>query len=457
MGKEELTREELFALVWEKPTVEVAKELGVSDVAVAKLCARLQVPKPPRGYWARIESGQTPRRTPLRAFREEIEARRKAMARPLPGVISLTPIQRKFVDHALSELAAKGVDISGVRIASNQIRGIPPDVAAQMLLLIQNRYLAWIKSGEVDVALTHGAQQSLGGFVDKILPIARPQIVVLERAGRSFMSPGKEPTILIRLTADLQDRIAQLARLVRDQRLNYVVMPLVTVDHAWSAHHVYSAESYTMAESALCISATEIWVACTIEASSIHGDERETFLTEHLALRDVMPIELMPTKEVVVPAPLRRIRIKQHWPRLRALIEAERVHEMLQRSTYDIERSVPDERLAVSDRIWFGAERPFLRARNAWERLTEEVERWELELEAERSDLCRTILEVELGDILVQPQKGQINRLQVTRTSMNISDERVFFVIDGLRFRKDGTTGKRVESIWVDFHSGTVR
>lgn len=43
MGKEELSREELFALVWKKSTVEVAKELGVSDVAVAKLCARLQV------------------------------------------------------------------------------------------------------------------------------------------------------------------------------------------------------------------------------------------------------------------------------------------------------------------------------------------------------------------------------------------------------------------------------
>ncbi|MDR6633829.1 hypothetical protein J2X72_002629 [Phyllobacterium sp. 1468] len=28
---------------------EVAKELGISDVAVGKLCARLQVPKPPRG------------------------------------------------------------------------------------------------------------------------------------------------------------------------------------------------------------------------------------------------------------------------------------------------------------------------------------------------------------------------------------------------------------------------
>jgi hypothetical protein len=96
-----------------------------------------------------------------------------------------------------------------------------------------------------------------------------------------------------------------------------------------------------------------------------------------------------------------------------------------------------------------------LGARNAWERLTEEVERWELELEAERSDLCSTILGIELGDILVQPQKGQITRLQVTRTSMNIGEERVFFVIDGLRFRKDGTTGKRVESVWIDFQASS--
>lgn len=49
MPSKELSREELFALVWEKPTQGVAGDLGVSDVAIAKLCARLQVPKPPHG------------------------------------------------------------------------------------------------------------------------------------------------------------------------------------------------------------------------------------------------------------------------------------------------------------------------------------------------------------------------------------------------------------------------
>ena len=39
------SREELFILIWERPTTEVAKELGISDVALGKLC-RLYVVKP---------------------------------------------------------------------------------------------------------------------------------------------------------------------------------------------------------------------------------------------------------------------------------------------------------------------------------------------------------------------------------------------------------------------------
>lgn len=81
----DLMRKELFALVWGKPTVEVAKELGMSDVAVAKLCARLRVPKPPCGYWARREAGQKPQKPALRAFREELEEPCKAQLRPQPG------------------------------------------------------------------------------------------------------------------------------------------------------------------------------------------------------------------------------------------------------------------------------------------------------------------------------------------------------------------------------------
>lgn len=58
--KFEISKSDLFSLVWSIPTTEVAKILGVSDVAVAKRCRRLNIPKPPRGYWAKIAAGIKP-------------------------------------------------------------------------------------------------------------------------------------------------------------------------------------------------------------------------------------------------------------------------------------------------------------------------------------------------------------------------------------------------------------
>ena len=60
-----VTREDLYLMVWTQPTVQVAKALNVSDVAVAKRCKKLNVPKPPRGYWAKIYAGIIPTITPL--------------------------------------------------------------------------------------------------------------------------------------------------------------------------------------------------------------------------------------------------------------------------------------------------------------------------------------------------------------------------------------------------------
>ncbi len=58
-------REALYELVWTAPVVEIARRLGVSDVALAKLCRRAVIPIPARGYWARVESGQQVARPPL--------------------------------------------------------------------------------------------------------------------------------------------------------------------------------------------------------------------------------------------------------------------------------------------------------------------------------------------------------------------------------------------------------
>lgn len=44
----------LKKLVYEKPTSQLAKDLGVSDSAIAKYCKKRNISKPPRGYWEKI-------------------------------------------------------------------------------------------------------------------------------------------------------------------------------------------------------------------------------------------------------------------------------------------------------------------------------------------------------------------------------------------------------------------
>jgi integrase len=58
-------RDELYNLVWTSPVSEVAVRLGVSDVALAKLCRRAGIPIPGRGYWQRVEAGRAIQPTPM--------------------------------------------------------------------------------------------------------------------------------------------------------------------------------------------------------------------------------------------------------------------------------------------------------------------------------------------------------------------------------------------------------
>jgi hypothetical protein len=60
-----LTREELYALVWEKAVMHVAKSFGLSDVGLRKICVKHDIPTPPMGYWAKLAHGKAVKKTPL--------------------------------------------------------------------------------------------------------------------------------------------------------------------------------------------------------------------------------------------------------------------------------------------------------------------------------------------------------------------------------------------------------
>jgi hypothetical protein len=43
----------------------LAKEFGLSDVGLAKICEKHHIPRPPVGHWVRVERGHHPEQTPL--------------------------------------------------------------------------------------------------------------------------------------------------------------------------------------------------------------------------------------------------------------------------------------------------------------------------------------------------------------------------------------------------------
>ncbi|NEW86874.1 hypothetical protein DU475_06305 [Rhodopseudomonas sp. WA056] len=53
-----VSREELYTLVWQRPMSRLAEEFGISGNGLAKICDRMDVPYPPRGYWAKREAGK---------------------------------------------------------------------------------------------------------------------------------------------------------------------------------------------------------------------------------------------------------------------------------------------------------------------------------------------------------------------------------------------------------------
>jgi hypothetical protein len=68
------TRQQLHEEIWAAPMKVVAERYGISDVGLAKICRKLLIPIPGRGYWAKQRAGKpVPGRPPLPALKDQGE------------------------------------------------------------------------------------------------------------------------------------------------------------------------------------------------------------------------------------------------------------------------------------------------------------------------------------------------------------------------------------------------
>ena len=116
-----LTRQQLYALVWDKPMTKLAKEFGLSDVALHKICRKFRVPTPPLGYWAKKAHGKPVVTTKLADPADETEIlirestasneplpiaeARLAMAAALEAPASNKPDPNPTVERTLTKLS----------------------------------------------------------------------------------------------------------------------------------------------------------------------------------------------------------------------------------------------------------------------------------------------------------------------------------------------------------------
>jgi hypothetical protein len=66
-----LTREELYSQVWQTPMRTLAKKYDLSDVGLAKICKKHQIPRPGVGHWAKLQFGKPVEQEPLSAIDDE--------------------------------------------------------------------------------------------------------------------------------------------------------------------------------------------------------------------------------------------------------------------------------------------------------------------------------------------------------------------------------------------------
>ncbi|MGA8136845.1 MAG: hypothetical protein WCA48_22215 [Pseudomonas gingeri] len=90
-------RAQLLDEIWSESMVQVAPRYNLSDVGLKKLCARLQIATPPRGYWAKVKAGKRVHPRPkLREYVGHPGYLYRPTVQPTPSVKAAEPVDSRL-------------------------------------------------------------------------------------------------------------------------------------------------------------------------------------------------------------------------------------------------------------------------------------------------------------------------------------------------------------------------
>jgi hypothetical protein len=167
-------RDELYGEVWSTPMKTLAAKYGISDVGLAKVCRKLMIPLPGRGYWAKKKAGQDVKQPSLPPLKEKIVLHKPTPAPPAPKLSDLgTPAELGIVEQlerASGEFELKRGSLSHPLIV--QARAAFKDAK------VGNHEILWTRETSLDIRVSKDS-------LDRALRIMAGLISIIENAGFS--------------------------------------------------------------------------------------------------------------------------------------------------------------------------------------------------------------------------------------------------------------------------------
>ncbi|WP_454862736.1 hypothetical protein [Pseudomonas hormoni] len=145
-------RAQLLAEVWAEPLTVIAHRYGLSNVGLAKLCTRLNIPRPAQGHWAKRAAGKAVPAVPaLPAYTGSPSALRRPTHRTIPD--SAPPVDPRLA--AVIEFEARAEN--RIRVVTSA-QALHPVVAAAQASLqrprIDARGLPQTTAGTLDISVS---------------------------------------------------------------------------------------------------------------------------------------------------------------------------------------------------------------------------------------------------------------------------------------------------------------
>lgn len=235
-------REKLYREVWQQPMTIVAKHYGVSDVAIKKVCKKMNVPTPGRDYWQQVQAGAEFKRPPLPKF-----------AAPLIQHFGASADQEKFRKiQAVIKEKAPTEPVLSIVVSERLLRPHPlvADAAAAFKKLWANdreKNPVWHLNGQ------HLNIRVAKNSADRALLIMDTVLKALTKAGYSFSYDNRSKStgvliegevILFRLHEHVKQvpHIKTAAEIAEEKKYSWRVAPIY--DHMPTGELTLSIDYY---------------------------------------------------------------------------------------------------------------------------------------------------------------------------------------------------------------------